>query len=67
MGLILPATLASALGHLGETDDARAALEQVYQLRPDFSGPLLCRLFRFRHETERACFLDGLRKAGLLE
>jgi TolB-like protein/tetratricopeptide (TPR) repeat protein len=59
------ATLASALGHLGETDDARAALEQVYRLRPDFSGPLLVRLFRFRHEPERACFLDGLRKAGL--
>ncbi len=61
------ATLASALGHLGETDDARAALDQVYQLRPDFSGSLLVRLFRFRNETERACFLDGLRKAGLPE
>jgi len=59
------ATLASTLGHLGETDDARAALEQVYRLRPDFSGPLIGRLFRFRHEPERACFLDGLRKAGL--
>jgi len=59
------ATLASALGHLGETDDARAALEQVYRFRPDFSGPLVVRLFRFRHEPERACFLDGLRKAGL--
>jgi len=59
------ATLASALGHLGETDDARAALEQVYRLRPDFSGPLVSRLFRFRNEPERACFLDGLRKAGL--
>ena len=63
--VLTSATLTSALGHLGETDDARAALEQVYQSRPDFSGPLLCRLFRFRHEPERACFLDGLRKAGL--
>ena len=61
------ATLASALGHLGETDDARAALEQVYELRPDFSGPLVGRLLRFRNETERACFIDGLRKAGLPE
>ncbi len=60
-----PVVLASALGHLGETDDARAALEQVFELRPDFSGPLIGRLFRFRNETERACFLDGLRKAGL--
>jgi adenylate cyclase len=59
------ATLASALGHLGETDDARAALERVCQLRPDFSGPWIGRLLRFRNETDRACFLDGLRKAGL--
>ena len=59
------ATLASTLGHLGKTDEAGGALERVYQLRPDFSGALMGRLFRFRHETERACFLDGLRKAGL--
>ncbi len=62
---LAPAILASILGHLGETDEAGAALERVYQLRPDFSGALMGRLFRFRHETERACFLDGLRKAGL--
>jgi tetratricopeptide (TPR) repeat protein len=62
---LAPATLASTLGHLGETDEAGAALERVYQLRPDFSGALMGRLFRFRHETERTCFLDGLRKAGL--
>ena len=57
--------LASALGHLGETDEARVALEHIYKLRPDFSGPLMGRLLRFRNETERACFLNGLRKAGL--
>ncbi len=62
---LTPATLASALGHLGEIDDARAALAQVYRLRPDFSGPLVAHLFRFRREAGRACFLDGLRKAGL--
>ncbi len=59
------ATLASALGHLAETDDARAALKQACQLRPDFSGSLMDRLFSFRDETYRACYLDGLRKAGL--
>jgi adenylate cyclase len=59
------AMLASALGHLGETDEARAALEQIYQLRSDFSGALIGRLLRFRNETDRACLLDGLRKAGL--
>jgi adenylate cyclase len=62
---LAPAALASTLGHLGEIDEARAALEQAYRLRPDFSVSLMGRLFSFRHETERACFLDGLRKAGL--
>ena len=62
---LAPAALASTLGHLGETDEARAALKQACQLRPDFSGSLMDRLFSFRDETYRACFLDGLRKAGL--
>jgi len=62
---LAPAALASTLGHLGEIDEARAALEQVYRLRPDFSVSLMGRLFNFRNETERVCFLDGLRKAGL--
>ncbi len=59
------ATLVSALGHLGEIDDAHVALEQLYRLRPDFSRTLVARLIRFRNEPERACFLNGLRKAGL--
>jgi len=59
------AILASTLGHLGDADEARVALEHIYQLRPDFSGALVGRLLRFRNETERACFLDGLHKAGL--
>ncbi len=59
------ATLVSALGHLGEIDDAHAALEQLYRLRPDFSRTLVARLIRFRNEPERACFLNGLRKAGV--
>ncbi len=59
------ATLVSALGHLGEIDDAHAALEQLYRLRTDFSRTLVARLIRFRNEPERACFLNGLRKAGV--
>jgi TolB-like protein/Flp pilus assembly protein TadD len=62
---LAPAALASTLGHLGEIDEARAALEQAYRLRPDFSVSLMGRLFNFRNETVRGCFLDGLRKAGL--
>jgi len=62
---LAPAALASTLGHLGEIDEARAALEQGYGLRSDFSVSLMGRLFNFRNETVRVCFLDGLRKAGL--
>jgi adenylate cyclase len=62
---LAPAVLASTLGHLGETEDARAALERVYQLRADFSSSLVGQLLQFRDETALACFLDGLRKAGL--
>ncbi len=64
---LAPATLASVLGHLGEKNEARSALDRVYQLRPDFSASLMRRLFSFRQEDERACFLDGLHKAGLPE
>jgi len=59
------AALVCALGHLGDLNAARAALDQLHQLRPDFSGALIARVVRFRRETERACFLDGLRKAGV--
>jgi len=59
------AALVCALGHLGDLDAARVALEQLHRLRPDFSGALIARVIRFRRETERACFLEGLRKAGV--
>ena len=59
------ATLVSILGHLGETEEARAVLERVHQLRPDFTGAMMGRILRYRDEAERAHFLDGLRKAGL--
>jgi tetratricopeptide (TPR) repeat protein len=64
---LAPATLASTLGHLGKKNEARSALDRVYQLRPDFSASLMRRLFRFRQENERNCFLDGLHQAGLPE
>jgi adenylate cyclase len=62
---LTPATLASALGHLDQIDDARTALAQACQMRPDFSVGLLTRLFRFRNDADRTLFVDGMRKAGL--
>jgi tetratricopeptide (TPR) repeat protein len=64
---VAPAILASVLGHLGDTEGSRSALEQVYRLKPDFSRSLIHRLWRFRNETDRARFLDGLTKAGVLK
>jgi TolB-like protein/class 3 adenylate cyclase/tetratricopeptide (TPR) repeat protein len=60
-----PLALASALGHLGQPEEARLALDQVYRLRPDFSKSLIHRCWRFRNDTDRGLFLDGLVKAGL--
>jgi len=64
---LAPATLASVLGHLGDAEGSRSALDQVYRLRPDFSKSLLRRLWVFRNEADRACFIDGLAKAGVPE
>lgn len=64
---LAPATLASALGHLGEINDAQAALKQTYELRPDASAELIRNLFPFQDEADRTRFMDGLRKAGLPE
>ena len=61
------ATLVSVLGHLGDTKGARAAMERVYRLRPDFSISLFRRLWVFRNEADRACVLEGLAKAGVPE
>jgi tetratricopeptide (TPR) repeat protein len=61
------AILASALGHAGRLDEARAALEEVQR---QFPGVTLAdvRLIRpFRKPEDQARFLEGLRKAGLAE
>ena len=58
--------LASALGHLGRAEDARAALESYAALMPrKAERPGL--IWRFKNESDNAHFLDGLRKAGLTE
>jgi adenylate cyclase len=59
--------LAASYAHLGETDKARAALQEFLRLVPDFS---LARLGVLAGAMEPAFFehlLDGLRKAGLEE
>ncbi len=60
VGLLI---FASALGHLGQEEQARETLEKALRLRPAFAKadgyP-----FRFKHPEDRDHIFDGLRKAG---
>jgi TolB-like protein/cytochrome c-type biogenesis protein CcmH/NrfG len=53
--------LAASYGHLGQTEEARRALDVLLRLMPDFSSAHL-RFFLPPAIVER--YLDGLRKAG---
>jgi tetratricopeptide (TPR) repeat protein len=61
------AILASALGHAGRLDEAKAALDECLRHLPGLTldDPRLIRPFRRAADRDR--FLDGLRKAGLPE
>ena len=67
-GFVWPyAQEASALAHLGRIDEAHAALERVFAVKPNFSTTFLDRVIRLKNPDDRAHYLDGLRKAGLPE
>lgn len=59
--------MAASLGHLGRIGDASAALNKVFELQPEFSVVALDETYPFKHQHQRALFLEGLRKAGLPE
>ena len=61
------AHLASALGHLGRTGEAKAALDEMLQRNPDFSRELVMRLIQPPNPNERDDWFEGLRKAGWRE
>jgi len=61
------ATLASALGHLGRSEEAQRAVADLYRVKPDFSLALVADVLPFAENGHRELFLDGLRKAGLPE
>jgi adenylate cyclase len=56
--------LAASYGHLGQVEDARAALDRMYELTPGFSLEVL-RLRIAPVIVER--YLEGWRKAGWKE
>jgi len=62
------AHLTSALGHLNRLDEARAAVSELVRRKPEFSCSYARKqLFYIKSETQKAHYIDGLRKAGLPE
>ena len=57
--------LASALGHLGKRDEARAALDSIFRLHPGFSAEYVRSTYPFKDPRHLDILLDGLLKAGL--
>lgn len=59
------AWLAATLGHLGQSDEARAVWAELMALKPDFSlAPRLAR-FRYARPSDPELVLAGLANAGL--
>ena len=57
--------LLSALGHLGEQDEAARMRERLYRLEPGYSLTQAAARSTFHRAADNALFLDGLRMAGL--
>ena len=62
------AALATALGHLGRDDEAKAAVAELLRRRADFTCSLAReRLFYLRAPEQVEHYIEGLRRAGLPE
>ena len=53
------------LAHLGRLEEARAALEQAFTIKPDLSPAYFEQIFQFKDPAEMAHVMDGLYEAGL--
>jgi adenylate cyclase len=60
------ALLASALGHLGEIDDARRVWRELMQINPNYSFAAHMGRQPFKHQADVERIAAGLRKAGVL-
>lgn len=56
--------LVSSLGHLGQRDQATAALDELLRLQPDFSESYVESTYPFRNRDDLELLLEGLRRAG---
>jgi adenylate cyclase len=59
------AVLAAALAHLGQMDEARAAVTEALEAKPDLSLTYLEKTLPTKEPDGLEPYLDGLRKAGL--
>jgi len=60
------AHLVAALGHAGDASQAKAALDQLYGIKPEFSVDFARRhLFYLKRDDQMAKYLEGLSKAGV--
>ena len=59
--------LVSALGFVGQTDEARMAIDEMKQKQPQVSLKFVENNFPIEHRPFKDILLDGLRKAGLSE
>jgi adenylate cyclase len=60
------AILASALGHLGEIDDARRVWGELMTINPNYSFAAHVGRQPFKRKEDVERIAEGLRKAGLL-
>ncbi|MCH8144454.1 MAG: hypothetical protein IIA55_07035 [Gemmatimonadetes bacterium] len=59
--------LAASYAQLGRAEEARAEVDKVLALDPEFSSQDWAEIFPYKNQTDRDHFLEGMRKAGLPE
>ncbi|MGI9475497.1 MAG: adenylate/guanylate cyclase domain-containing protein [Hyphomicrobiaceae bacterium] len=59
--------MAACNGHLANSVEATKQINEVRRIAPDFSNSLLRRLLPYKHGSDAAVLVDGLRLAGLSE
>jgi TolB-like protein/Tfp pilus assembly protein PilF len=57
--------LTAAAGMAGQADIAKAALQELRRAQPNISLAWIADAMPIRHESDRARYLDGFRRAGL--
>ena len=59
--------LIAALGHLGRRKEAKPYVEKLLSIEPEFTVKRFGEVYPLRQETDRARYMEGLRRAGVPE